>query len=270
VDTAGHEWKKGEATPEDLLLVARNVPGSRLKLNYPLEKHPGLFHDFSALRGKEDILQFANLYGTLFHGGYSCEESVQGATLTFNKDPRTPVGKLSGTSLARWEGWIADMRVHVHFWESIVDCNVKELSRVIKWESDGSVGYTFPPGSEFGGWLWTPNLGSSPNHFKPGDVLLPARYVLQRQINQHLAEPRIGLSVPTLAWTPDLKERITITPPNLLAGMWLQFARAVTGKYLLKRCQGCGNYFQAGPGGMRSDAKTCSNTCRQRRARAPH
>jgi hypothetical protein len=260
VATAGHEWKTGAGAPSRLLLVERNVPGSRLK-RYLLEDHPGLFRDFSALQGKADILDFANQFGTLFHGGYSGEDMAEGGT--FGKDP---TDTLFGTSLDKWKRAIADIRVHVRFWDSIMDCNVKELSRVIKWESDGSVGYRFPPGSEGGGWLWTPHF-KSVNQFSFGDVLLPARYVLQRQINRHLAEPSIGLSVPALAWTPDLKQRIMITPPNLLAAMWLQFAQAVTGSYQLKRCPGCGKYFQAGRGGRRSDAETCSNTCRQRKAR---
>jgi hypothetical protein len=264
VDSAGHEWKKGAASPKDLLLVARNVPGSPLKLYYPLEKYPGLFRDFSVLRGKDDILQFANLYGTLFHGGYSSKGRAQGGTL--GKDP---IGKLFGTSLAQWEWEIADMRILVHLWESIVDRNVKELAHIVTWERDGSVGYKIDaPRRKPNVWLWVPSFGSPlPDVFKPGDILLPARYALQAEINARLANPEIGLSVPCLNWTPDLKQRITITPPNLLAGMWLQFAQTVTGNYLLKRCQGCGNYFQAGPGGKRSDAETCGSTCRQRKAR---
>lgn len=251
VDAAGYEWEK-DAT-SNLHLVARHVPGTRLNLYYPLEKNPGLFREFSALRGKEGILQFANRYGTLFLSGYSLP----------NIHPQVM------TSLDTWEMKIADMRMLVRLWESIVDGDVRELAHIVKWEITGveGVGYNVrrkdaPPST----WLWLSNYGV-PCPFKRGDVLLPAQYALQAEVNARLRNTENGLSIPTLTWTPDQKQRITITPPNLLAGMWLQFAQAVTGSYQLKRCPGCGNYFQAGLGARRSDAETCSNTCRQRKAR---
>ena len=252
VDTAGHEWKKDAATSK-FHLVARNVPGSPLKLYYPLEKNPGLFHDFSALRGKDDILQFANLYGTLF--GDRILPRVHPSTLA---------------SLALWETLIADMRIVVRLWESIVDHNVKELAHIVTRGMIAGVegvGYHLrTPRRDASPWLWLSTYGV-PCPFKRDDVLLPARYALQTEVNARLDDPEIGLSSPALAWTPDQKQRITITPPHLLAALWLQFAQALTGSYQLKRCPGCGNYFQAGPGGRRSDAETCSNSCRQRKAR---
>jgi hypothetical protein len=99
-----------------------------------------------------------------------------------------------------------------------------------------------------GGWPWTPPF-KSVNQFRFGDVVLPAQYVLQRQIKRHLAEPSIGLSVPALAWTPDLKQRIMITPPNLLAAMWLQFAQAVTGTFR-EESSAQGRWLNPDPSGM--------------------
>jgi len=57
-------------------------------------------------------------------------------------------------------------------------------------------------------------------------------------------------------------------PSNLLAAMWLQFAQFASGTFELKRCPGCGAYFQAGNGAKRrADAVTCSDACRQRKKR---
>ncbi len=249
-DSAGYEWQKGAAASGPRL-VARDVPGSSMRTYSPLADYPGLFRDFSVLQGKDGIRQFADSYGTLLPARY----------------PSTDRPSLH--HLRHWEYEIEDMRVLVRLWDSIVDCNLKELVNIVEWESGGGVGYKIDaPRRKVDVWLWLPSFGSPlPDLFKPGDFLLPARYALQAEINARLTDPEIGLCVPRLTWTPDLNQRITITPPNLLAGMWLQFAQAVTGNYLLKRCPGCGNYFQAGPGGRRADAATCGNTCRQRKAR---
>jgi hypothetical protein len=113
------------------------------------------------------------------------------------------------------------------------------------------------------------------DRFKPFDVLRPALYALQAEINKRIAE--FGV-VPTLVWCPgpringiakpDHHQRIVFVPKNLLAAMWLQFAQAVTGEYQLRECKGCGEYFQIGPGARRGQTKTCSSRCRQRASRA--
>jgi hypothetical protein len=74
--------------------------------------------------------------------------------------------------------------------------------------------------------------------------------------------PRIGGASPK----PDDHQRIVFQPTNLLAAIWLQFARAVTEEYPLRICEGCGEYFQVGPG-RRAHTKTCKDRCRQRACR---
>lgn len=75
-------------------------------------------------------------------------------------------------------------------------------------------------------------------------------------------------TIPELKWTPDTTEsggyqqRIILRPQNLLAALWIQFARAVTEELQMRQCEFCGEYFQVGPGASREDAKYCKDVCR--------
>ncbi len=108
-------------------------------------------------------------------------------------------------------------------------------------------------------------------HFGPfseNDVVLPAHYALQREINVRLSD---YAAVPQLTWTSDKHgqhQRIIFRLPNLLSAMWLQFAQAVTSEFQLKKCPVCHTYFQAGPGARRIDAITCGGKCRQAKRKA--
>lgn len=55
-----------------------------------------------------------------------------------------------------------------------------------------------------------------------------------------------------------------LRPPSLLDALWLQFGQALVSKAELRSCKQCGNWFQAGAGGVRSDAKFCTPECRGR------
>ena len=55
-----------------------------------------------------------------------------------------------------------------------------------------------------------------------------------------------------------------IEPDSLLAGMWLQFAQAVTENSYLRRCAWCPTWFAYGSGtGRRKTAQYCSDRCRK-------
>jgi len=193
------------------------------------------------------------------------------------------IEQLHGTSLRKWKWEIECMRSLVDIWKAIKAARKHDLKRVIKWDAKDVVSYKIelPSGMSSGGILASPNLHQNLlTSFRSGDVVMPARYLLQGQINRRIAD--ISSSdhlaiVPLLVWCPgpridglakpDHHQRIIFEPTNLLAAMWLQFARAVTEEYQLQMCEGCGEYFQIGKGARRSHTKTCSSRCRQRASR---
>jgi hypothetical protein len=155
------------------------------------------------------------------------------------------------------------MRVLVGIWDQIQDQQLAELAKIIT-RTEKQLYYVIKtPKRKVNATL---AHGDGLSRFDPADVLLPARCALQLEINKRIAET---LTVPRLSWTPDYHQRIIFQSSNLLAAVWMQFAQAVTGEFQLKRCEGCGTYFQVGPGGRRADATTCGDKCRQQKKRKP-
>jgi hypothetical protein len=186
--------------------------------------------------------------------------------------------ELQGASLNRWASEINEMRALVRIWRAIKGARKNELRRFIFWRDKNAVEYRFGTSMV---WLATPEIN---NHllkrFRHGDVLKPAMYLLQREINRRIADADdTGYVpiVPRLVWCPgpridgvskpDHHQRIVFHPVNLLAALWLQFAKTVTQEYQLGICLACGEYFQIGKGARRMHAKTCGDRCRQRLSR---
>jgi hypothetical protein len=71
-----------------------------------------------------------------------------------------------------------------------------------------------------------------------------------------------------LAWLPDPPRlgRLVqgVEPTNLLAALYLQFARTVAESKKHRCCQVCGKWYEVTPGVNRADRLTCSAACRQR------
>jgi hypothetical protein len=246
VSEAGYEWLKGmDGKPR---LVSRHVPGVGFRACVP---HPGLFREFAELNPTREAIQgFAGRYGDLFNR-YELRQSVA-------RDDGTGS---EGASLGTWREEIGEMRVLVGLWDQIQDQRLAELTKIItRTEKELYYVIKTPKGKVNA----TLAHGDGLSRFDHADVLLPARCALQSEINKRIAET---LTVPRLAWTPDYHQRIIFQPSNLLAAMWMQFAQAVTGEFQLKRCEGCGIYFQVGPGGRRADATTCGDKCRQQKKR---
>jgi hypothetical protein len=250
VSDAGYEWLKGvEGKPR---LVPRRVPGAGY---HPYEPHSGLFREFAGLSpAKDAIEEFAGKNGDLFNS-YESEQSVtrEDGTVEF------------GASFGTWTQEIADMRIVIELWENIRHKKISALKKLIKWRAK-DVGYLLEtPRRKSDVVLAHADIPSTGfERFSRKDVVLPARYALQRELNLRLSDPPV---VPRLAWTPDHHQRLIFTPPHLLAATWLQFAQALTGEFELYACEACGKFFQRGPGGRRADATTCSDACRQRKRR---
>ena len=253
ISDSGYEWHKGiDARPR---LIPRRVPGVGVRTE---DAPPGLFHAFAKTPTTRDAIQrFAGLHGDLFNR----YEMDQGVAL---KDGTW----IPGASFGTWSQEIEDMRVLVALWDDVQGRKVEKLGKLIKW-TKAEVGYVLKT-SKRESRVTLAHTQLSENTFGPfseKDVVLPARYALQREINVRLSD---HAAVPQLVWTSDVPkghQRIIFRLPNLLSAMWLQFAQAVTGEFQLRACPVCNNYFQVGPGGRRADATTCGDTCRQRKSR---
>lgn len=171
------------------------------------------------------------------------------------------------------------MGLLVRIWEDIKANRKAKLKGIIVWKHKDGVRYRTPFSD-----TWIAIRALNPkllDRFKPFDVLKPALYMLQAEINKRISDMSSSdhsAIVPRLVWCPgpringvakpDHHQRLVFVPTNLLAAMWLQFAQAVTGEYPLRTCEGCGEVFQVGKGARRIDAKTCGEArCRQRISR---
>jgi hypothetical protein len=102
---------------------------------------------------------------------------------------------------------------------------------------------------------------------EPGDIISPARLLIQRWINEKLMKH----ASPRLLWNTDTgKQVIRIVPKNLLGAMWLQFARAMAGEASYRQCRACGKWITISTEehGHRKHRVFCSAACRQRDHRA--
>ncbi len=246
VSDAGYEWAKGlqDGKPR---LVPRFVPGVGYHA-YELEQ--GVFLTFAALNPKEPAIQdFAGEYGDIF----SVYEAEQGAA---REDGTVAFGATLGT----WTQKIADVRLLCDLWAQVRSKDAESLRGLILW-SETEVGYKLktPEGWHNATLAHTNLPGLSIDRYSRGDVVQPAYDALRREINLRLAEAPI---------VPEVRQRLTYRPPNLLAAMWLQLAEAVAGGFDFYSCDACGKFFQRGQGGRRTDATTCSNACRQRKNRS--
>jgi hypothetical protein len=251
VNESGYKWAKGLVDKKPHLVSRTEQAGFRLR-----ELKDGLFAEFAALSPTQDEIEhFAQEYGSNLVSTYD-----DLGDLVVREDYTATWG----TSLEAWQSEISDMKALVRLWDDIRYRRLVALRKVIDW-SDNGVGYKL-----CGRYI---NLAARDilltvplRRFVYNDVLLPAQYALQKEINRRLEAPR-SATVPRLAWTPDNQQRLIFVPKNLLAAMWLQFAQAVTEELQLRACTECGKYFQVGPGANRADRKTCSERCRQRRKR---
>ncbi len=95
------------------------------------------------------------------------------------------------------------------------------------------------------------------------------RRALQLEIHRALTDMKTP-SFTTIGLTSEL--RVAVYPVNLLAYMWLTFARVVSGEIEERRCkmfERCHGYVYVGrgPGLQRVDTTTCGAACRQKKKR---
>ncbi|HHY39481.1 MAG TPA: hypothetical protein GX507_11255 [Clostridia bacterium] len=182
-------------------------------------------------------------------------------------------GGIFGESLDFWVKEITAMRRLVRVWEWLKDGKADKLRLVIKWADDGR-GIRYFLGDEhdleryakegvryiqdkrgrwipnvFGEFGWLVVADHSPGDermlklFPRGDVVLPARYLLQKKINEKLSPSKGNPVYARLIWNAKTSRLKTyLVPDNLLSAIWFQFSQAVTGKKNVKRCPKCGEW----------------------------
>ena len=251
VNTAGYRWARGR--DGKLHLIPREQLGSGFRVR---ELSDGLFRRYAELKPTQDAIEdFAREYG----GNLLSNYDFLGDLVVREDDTVT-----WATSLETWQTEIGQMKALVRLWDDIRHRRTTVLRNIISTSENG-VGYCL--GGRYVNLAHSDVLLTVPfRRFSHKDVVLPAQYALQKEINRRLEDPR-SATVPRLAWTPDNHQRLIFVPRNFLAALWLQFAEAVTEQLRLRRCAECGEYFQVGPGASRSDRTTCGERCRQRRKR---
>lgn len=111
--------------------------------------------------------------------------------------------------------------------------------------------------------------GKDVTKYPVGEVIPLARKALQYEIQSAFIDTETPSHTTPCIVTPDFW--LALRPTNLLAFMWLSFARVVTGEIEERRCEmfkSCQSYIYIGPGLQRNDATTCSAACRQEKKRA--
>ncbi|MEZ5351414.1 MAG: hypothetical protein R2762_02165 [Bryobacteraceae bacterium] len=271
----GFQWIETE--PVDLpterkdWFLSDGVPighSSLMRAFHPLSE-TGLFRTFAELEARQKtILEFANRYGRL---GATIANSIRVAP-----HPAKPGASLlgSGESLSKWEHEIWEVRESVALLDGVqsaIQGADSVLSEQIKWEAErGTVQYTGP------------TRGRLPNdpkqrevrnceiiafsdselhrHCQPGDLIVPARYYLQKRVNRKLIEHGVTAR---LLWDERWQGLgLYLVPSNLIGAIWLQIARAIDGNREYRRCLDCRKWFEVTPHVTRADRKFCSGSCK--------
>ena len=213
---------------------------------------------------QEGVLKFANEYG---HLGDPCRQDVLFLATSGLRKGGHHANAAKGETLRVWTEEIGAMRLLVCLWDAVRKAETSTLAKWICWHGD-QVTYNLQVG-EFRttGPLAAPDYYPEIwNGFTPGDVVQPAWYLLQRELNNQFKEHS---AKPQLVWDQHQSElKVRLIPTSLISALWVQFAFAVGENHSYRTCATCDKWFQVGPGGdMRADAKYCSNACRQRKFR---
>jgi len=229
----------------------------------PLTQHSGLFRAFAQIKPvPQEILAFANAYGRLGH-------------VITNIHPLAPQRESEiwrSERLASWTDAILSMRFAVRLWDLAKARDLTGLAQHVHWFGtdrvvcasnrrwwSSKIGESLPPGER----AWTISQSLSAEMFaqiRPGDLIVPALYAMQLEMNAHLVN-----SSARLLWNrTHARQELCFLPFHLLGALWLQFAQSVDGNTGYKQCPECGQWFAVAPGTARADKLYCSNTCRAR------
>jgi hypothetical protein len=242
---------------------------------------------------KEGIRSFADLYGLLGLNGPDGAVMLPIGPLYGSPRKRA---LSTGELFSAWRREAREMRQAVSLWSALREAQSGDMTRLsthIRWAGNNLVYYDDQPDRPLPAEARLLGIASlfrkrtADNHedgfrtvaviaseklnphwlklFRFGDYLMPAKYYLQKLVNEQL-KARVS---PQLLWNlrrnrPDLA--LFFVPQNLLGLMWLQLAEAVNGNRGYRQCSACGTWMVITPEGTgsRSSRFTCSNACRMK------
>lgn len=220
----------------------------------PLVSHPGLFRTFADTpETQQSIQSFANKYGSVFWTKDAMDLDV--VRQHDYAGPTRPVGD----SLARWQYEIRALRFAVALWDASKTAEEGPLSRLVRWQDTQHL--TFRPGER---WIPAPEFPESVKSWLvPGELHLPAFIYIQHEANRRLASTT-SVSMLFDRSRDGLPIGLFLSPQDLISGLWLQLAQAITGNKDFRQCRQCGEWFEVHMSITRSDRAYCSNACRSK------
>ena len=264
----GYEWKrKGTWSGRQYLVPLSGGKGEWTEY----VPHPGLFRTFASLSSstKDErllIQSFAKAYGDIIARP---EDDVVRLTTVVERIRKN-------ATLETWCRAIEHMRRAVTLWDRI---NAPRGHDEVQWL------FTRPKGATAILYWRTHHplerksddktcpvlvMGKDVAKYPVGQIVPLARKALQYEIQNALTDTETPSYTTPCIVTPEL--HLALRPRNLLAFMWLSFARVVSGEIAERRCEMfkvCGEYIYVGHGPwlQRNDATTCSAACRQMKKR---
>jgi hypothetical protein len=250
------------------------VANEREQRFYNPSEQPDLFRVFAGTEPDRDhIRDFAMRYGPLGLRGPNTKIDVVGGS---NRDRQIMVGE----SLESWANIINMMKELIHLWNLCEQNATKKLARFIRWSDDGSfVDYTGQPVGKTAlqdgrlpvritGRAHISPTGSAATvlqveRLTPNDVLLPALFLLQTEVNRNLESGATA----HLVWDLDGTLRVHNRPTSLLGMLWLQFAEAISGRMVYHSCPTCLRWVRLTPGVAGPSRVYCSNACKMKALR---
>lgn len=290
VTSTGYRWVEGEEeeapTPDPAVYERQEAQPAKRRVDwltdgipfgtacegfvYNALAKPRLFRDFAALGRywsddmdtlREQIRKFANGYGLL--GVESHMVSIDG--------PVAAVAEL----LEDWGKAIRDLYLAVELWDNIRENKQDALRECIEWHDTlprvvyVSAGLAFEiEGQKLyarQSLIADERINSRKERVKweslqPGGVIRPARWLLQKWVNEALQETLSGV----LFWHGKPGEgefQLHYQPTSLLSAMWCQLAREIAANEHERVCEyeHCGKPLE---NIRRSTKRFCSDSCR--------
>ncbi len=258
VPVTGFRWVERKEDGEARWVLAHHEPAARpapTRRYAPLREYTGLFRTFAATpTTKAGILAFANRYGRL---GTRDDASF------FDPSDSKPGGKdfYFAEYYSSWVEAVSSMHYAVTLWDFVQQRDKAGLSRYVRWQDTKTLVF-----KRDGKWTPAPPFPTDLQPaLVPGEIVLPALFYVQRQLNLHIER----VVSPAVLFTSEYTRlSIYLMPDTLLDALWLQFAQAVTGNQEYRQCQQCGEWFEIDHDITRSNRVFCSNACRSKAYRS--